>query len=259
MNNTAIEARDLVLTYDEIPVLKKLSVTFEKGRLYAVVGPNGCGKTTMLRTLCRLLSPSSGSILLDGVTDIDKISRKELARRISFLPQQRPVPDITVEELIRLGRYPYLRVSGAVSKDDRSVIERAMKLTETLEMRYRNLKTLSGGERQRAYIAMLLAQDTDIVLLDEPTTYLDPKSKYEVMQLLRSVKDEGKTVIAVLHDLPLALSCCDEAVLIRNGRCAAVGKPDELCESGSFKEVFGIEVRHISDGGADFFAELPML
>lgn len=257
MSDIALKTEHLSFFYGEKTILDDLSLMFEKQKFYAVLGPNGCGKTTLLRRLAGNQKPQSGSVLLDGGTDIFTVPRKTLAKRISFLPQHRTVPDIPVETLVSHGRFPYLGLARRLSAEDRDIVESAMISAHVEHLAARPLPTLSGGERQRVYIAMLLAQNTDIVLLDEPTTYLDARHKFEVIELLRSMRDSGKTVIAVLHDLPLALSACDHAVLLDAGHCAADGTPQVLYDSGALDRVFGIRLHRTEINGRAAYMELP--
>ena len=258
MNPISLEACRISYSYDEKKILSDLSLSFERQKLYGILGPNGCGKTTLLRHLGGILKPQAGSVLLDGSTDIAVIPRKTLAKRISFLSQHRTTPDIPVETLVGHGRFPHLGLSRKLSTRDRDIVQEAMIASGVQAFAHRSVRTLSGGERQRVYIAMLLAQNTDIVLLDEPTTYLDARHKFEVMEQLSAMRDHGKTVIAVLHDLPLALSSCDHIILLENGRCAACGTPEELFVNGNLDRVFGIHLHRTEANGKILYAEFPM-
>ena len=251
-----LETRGLTYSYGNTPVLRSLDLSFEKEKITAVIGPNGCGKTTLLRCLCGILHPQSGEILLNG-TSLHTLPGKKRAQHISFLPQLRPVPEITAEMLISHGRFPHLGLSRRMTENDRLIVMRAMETAGVTEFARRPLSALSGGERQRVYLAMVLAQDADIVLLDEPTTYLDARHKFETAAMMKKIKESGKTVIAVLHDLPLALSCSDAVVLLENGDCAACGTPEELYRHGDIDRVFGIRLYGTEAEGRRIYAELP--
>ena len=239
-----IQLDDLNFSYGGRTVLHNISAAFSPGKLYAVLGPNGSGKTTLIRLLSRLLQPDSGSLTLDGKS-YACYGRKEFARQLALLPQARPIPAISVQDLVSHGRFPYLGLSRTPGKDDLDAVERAMAAVNVQAFAGRDLRQLSGGERQRAYLALLLAQDTRYVLLDEPTTYLDASAQFSVMENLKCMSQDGKCVIAVLHDLNLALSFADEICLLDQGRIAAFGAPEALVEQGVLDRVFSIRCRSV--------------
>ena len=239
-----IQLDDLNFSYGGRTVLHNISAAFSPGKLYAVLGPNGSGKTTLIRLLSRLLQPDSGSLTLDGKS-YACYGRKEFARQLALLPQARPIPAISVQDLVSHGRFPYLGLSRTPGKDDLDAVERAMAAVNVQAFAGRDLRQLSGGERQRVYLALLLAQDTRYVLLDEPTTYLDASAQFSVMENLKCMSRDGKCVIAVLHDLNLALSFADEICLLDQGRIAAFGAPEALVEQGVLDRVFSIRCRSI--------------
>jgi len=218
-------------------VLHDISFTAPRGKITSLVGPNGCGKTTLLRVAGGLLAPSEGEIWLDG-KPAKAYKRKEMARLLAMLPQSREVPSVTVERLAAYGRYPHLGPGGALSLRDRELAEEALRRAGAYELRRRELRELSGGERQRAYIAMALAQDTQALLLDEPTTYLDIGQKNQVMDLVRRLNAQGKTVLAVLHDLPLAFAYSDWVAVMAGGKLQAFGPPEAVREIAA--QVFGV-------------------
>lgn len=239
-----IQLDDLNFSYGGRTVLHNISAAFSPGKLYAVLGPNGSGKTTLIRLLSRLLQPDSGSLTLDGKS-YACYGRKEFARQLALLPQARPIPAISVQDLVSHGRFPYLGLSRTPGKDDLDAVERAMAAVNVQAFAGRDLRQLSGGERQRVYLALLLAQDTRYVLLDEPTTYLDASAQFSVMENLKCMSQDGKCVIAVLHDLNLALSFADEICLLDQSRIAAFGAPEALVEQGVLDRVFSIRCRSI--------------
>lgn len=226
--------------YGAEPVLRDVTFTVPDGSITAVIGPNGSGKTTLLRTALGRLPLRDGQVLLNGrpVRDYD---RRALARAVAFLPQTREVPAITVRALVGHGRFPHLGFSRRLRPEDQALIDRALADTGTAAWQSRDLRELSGGERQRVYLAMALAQDTDVILLDEPTTYLDIGSQFELLELVCRLNAQGKTIVMVLHDLGLALRYSSQVALMQNGRLAACGTPQALYESGRIREVFGVQ------------------
>nr|WP_319487733.1 ABC transporter ATP-binding protein [uncultured Caproiciproducens sp.] len=225
--------------------VKNISAEFKKNEITAIVGPNGCGKSTLLKLMVRLLKPMSGKIILDD-SDVSSLARKEFAQKVSFLPQARGVPHMSAGSLVFHGRYPYLTYSRKYSKKDYEAVENAFMITGTDKFRDIPLERLSGGERQKVYIAMLIAQDTDIVLLDEPTTYLDMNHQFELMNIIKSLKQQGKTVITVLHDLSLALQYADQVIVMDQGELTACGTSNDICLSRTIDKVFHIRTQVVS-------------
>lgn len=247
-----IELKQVSFLYGQRPVLHEMNMVFESGKLYGIIGPNGCGKTTLVRLLSRMIEPESGEILLDH-KPYRQYNRKEFARRIALLPQGRSVPYMTVEDLVSGGRFPYMDLSRRLTPKDRDLVKQAMIQAHVLHNAGRNMAELSGGERQRAYIAMLLAQNTDVVLLDEPTTYLDIANQFSVLSLLQSMRENGKCVIAVLHELSAAMRYCDELVVMQSGRICACGAPEIVASSGVLENVFHVRCRKLTiDGKTEY-------
>lgn len=234
-----LELQEVSVGYARDPVLRGLHLVLPDGGLTALIGPNGCGKSTLLRTACGLLEPSAGRVLLDGAA-LQDIPRKERARRIAFLPQSRPVPDLTARSLVLHGRFPYLGYPRRYGKADYAAADAALAAVGAQALAGRDLRSLSGGERQKVYIAMALAQDAPTILLDEPTTYLDIDRQFEVMHLLSALRAQGKTVVAVLHDLALAFRFADRVVLLQDGAVCADGAPDEVAASGALARAFHV-------------------
>lgn len=243
-----IKLDNVVFSYSGCAVLRGLSAEFEPGQLCAVVGPNGCGKTTLIRLMARLCRPEDGRLSLDG-REYAEYGRKSFARMIALLPQQRPIPSITARDLVSHGRFPYLELSRRLSKEDKAAVERALEETGTAAFAERNLQELSGGERQKVYLAMLLAQDTPYILLDEPTTYLDISGQFAIMENLRRMSDGGKCVVAVLHDLSLALRYADRVLAMENGEIRAYARAEDIVESGVLDKIFGVECAAVSHMG----------
>lgn len=223
-------------------ILNGLSVDFAPGRFCAVVGPNGCGKSTLLKAVMGFLPARSGEIELEG-KPIHAMGRRAMARRIAYLPQENHCPDyITLGELVELGGYARFPVFGGPKAADHALFARALETVGLSGMEHERVSALSGGQRQRAWIAMVLAQDTDIILLDEPVNHLDLKFQYAALDMVKSLcLSHGKTVIAVLHDLNLATTFADDVVLLKDGRTMSAGPVRETITSEAIKAVFGLE------------------
>lgn len=233
--------------YGEKTVLQDLTFSIEPGSVTTLVGPNGCGKTTLLRALTGQLSQMAGEISLCG-RELSSYSRKELARTVALLPQTRNTPDLTVEALVEHGRYPHLGFSRRLSEKDRQIVARAMEQTDVAHLARMPLGELSGGQQQRAYIAMALAQDAQIIALDEPTAHLDLQHQFELLELVRRLQAAGKTVVLVLHDLDHALRYSDRLVLLLQGRLVQWGTPRALLDSGALEQVFQVRIRETEGG-----------
>lgn len=246
-----LELRGIAAGYGGTPVLREVSFTVPKGSLTALIGPNGCGKTTLLRAAARQLPLLAGEILLDG-RPVSSYGRTEFAREAAFMPQVHSVPAITAGALVAHGRFPHLGFSRRLRPEDRAAVQAAMEATGVADWANRDLRALSGGERQRVYLAMALAQDTDLILLDEPTTYLDPGRQFELLDLIASLPGRGKTVVMVLHDLSHALRYSTQLLLLEQGRLVQRGTPEELYAGGQLDRVFGIRSRRAPDGSYYF-------
>ncbi|WP_347404270.1 ABC transporter ATP-binding protein [Micromonospora sp. WMMD1120] len=236
-----LSTRDLVAGYDERTVLDGLDLDLPTDAFTVIVGPNACGKSTLLRTMARLLTPRRGSVLLDGAA-IRDLPTREVARRLGVLPQSPLVPEgVTVADLVGRGRQPYQRWWRQWSAEDGAAVRQAMALADVTDLADRPVDSLSGGQRQRVWIAMTLAQDTDALLLDEPTTFLDLAHQVEVLDLLHRLRSErGRTVVAVLHDLNQAARYADHLVAMRAGAVVAAGPPREILTADLVRDVFGL-------------------
>jgi iron complex transport system ATP-binding protein len=243
-----LTAERLSLTYGERTVVKSLNLTIPNGKVTVLIGRNGSGKSTILKALGRLLKPSSGHVVLDGKA-IDQMESRALARQLAILPQGPIAPEgLTVEELVKQGRFPHQNWLGIASKEDREAVERALAAMQLTELRERPLQALSGGQRQRAWIAMSLAQETPILLLDEPTTYLDVAHQLEVLELVAELnRRDGRTVVMVLHDLNQAARYADHLVAISFGQVVAEGAPKELLTPELIRRVFGVDAHVLPD------------
>ena len=246
-----LELRGIAAGYGGVPVLREISLTVPKGSLTTLIGPNGCGKTTLLRAAARQLPLLAGDVLLDG-RSIRVYGRTEFARKAAFMPQVRSVPAISAGALVAHGRFPHLGFSRRLRPEDREAVQAAMEATGVADWAHRDLRELSGGERQRVYLAMALAQDADLILLDEPTTYLDPGRQFELLDLISSLPGRGKTVVMVLHDLSHALRYSTQLLLLEQGRLVQRGTPEELYAGGQLDRVFGIRSRRAPDGSYYF-------
>ncbi|MGJ9458686.1 ABC transporter ATP-binding protein [Oceanobacillus sp. CF4.6] len=234
-----LTANDLTLSYGEDIIIDNLNITVPKGEITVLIGANGCGKSTLLRSMARLLKPKTGHVVLDG-HDIAKIQTKEVAKRLSILPQSPVTPEgLTVFELVKQGRNPYRGFLKQWSTDDENAVNHALELTHVTNLKDRSVDSLSGGQRQRAWIAMTLAQQTDIILLDEPTTYLDMTHQIEVLDLLFELNEkEGRTVVMVLHDLNLACRYAHHIISIKDKKVFQQGKPEEIITCNLVEKVF---------------------
>jgi len=238
----------LTLAYDDREVSRELTVAVPPGRITAIVGANACGKSTLLRALARLLRPKAGTVLLDG-HDIHRLPTREVATKLGILPQSPVAPSgITVVDLIARGRYPHQRLVRQWSAADEQAVAEAMARTETLDLARRHVDTLSGGQRQRVWIAMALAQNTDVLLLDEPTTFLDLAHQIDVLELLAELNErDGRTIVLVLHDLNHAARYAHHLVAMRDGRICAEGPPGEIVSEELVREILGIDSRVVPD------------
>lgn len=245
---TTLTTRNLTLSYDRTTIIQDLNVEIPAHRVTALVGANGCGKSTLLKGLARLLKPQSGMVYLDGVA-IAKHSTKEVAKRLGLLPQSPTAPEgLTVRELVAQGRYPHQSWMQQWSKDDEQYTEKALMITGMIELGNRPLDSLSGGQRQRAWIAMALAQNTEILLLDEPTTFLDLAHQIEVLDLLYELNQtQGRTIVMVLHDLNQACRYADYLVAMKQGAIFAQGAPSQVMTESMVQEVFGLTSRIVRD------------
>lgn len=243
-----IEAQNVSFSYAKKDILKGVSLKLDNGKLYALIGPNGCGKTTLINLFARLSSPKDGEIFLNG-TNYDSIDRKTFAQKVALLPQGRNIPNMSVYDFVSCGRFPYLDFTRKLNEKDKEIINSALEETDTKIFADKLLKKLSGGERQRVYIAMLLAQNTDHILLDEPTTHLDISAKFDIMNLLSKIKNDGKCVVTVLHDIEFALKYADEIILMSNGEIISKASAEETVNSDLFKSVIGVECQSFTIDG----------
>lgn len=242
-----IELRDLWAGYDGCPAIRGITADFAPGEVVGIVGPNGAGKSTLLKAVRGMIPAMGGEIRMDG-EDAVGMRRGEMARRAAYLPQTRHCPDMTVGQTVLHGRFPYLRYPGTYGDADRAMARSAMEKMGILPLADRALSTLSGGMRQKVYLAMALAQDTPYILLDEPTVYLDITHQLALMRTLRTLARDGRGIIAVMHDLPMAMTFSDRILVMREGEAVCMGRPQEICRGDVIEQIFGVTVDCSPDG-----------
>ncbi|AUG55980.1 ABC transporter ATP-binding protein [Thalassospira marina] len=244
----SLESQAVTLGYENNIIIRDLDLAIPEGKITVLVGANGCGKSTLLRALARLLKPLDGEIFL-GDSPIARMAGSDIAKKLSILPQGPDAPEeLTVYQLIRQGRYPYQKWLRGWSAEDEAMVEQAMQATGLGDLRHRPLQKLSGGQRQRAWIALTLAQNTDIILLDEPTTYLDMSHQVDILELLHSQnRKAGKTIVMVLHDLYLASRYADHLITLRDGKIYAQGTPQDIVTTDLVRAVFDLECQIFQD------------
>lgn len=241
---------NVTASYGAAPVLSSVSTSFAKGKLTALIGPNGCGKSTLLKTIMGFIPPGRGTVTLSG-EDIHAMSRRNVALRIAYLPQENTCPDyMTLGELVEVAGYARYSLFGGPSAEDRQLFEQSLTTVGLDGLAHRQVNSLSGGQRQRAYIAMVLAQNADVILMDEPVNHLDMKYQYAVMALVRSLTEQfDKTVIIVLHDLNLTTAFADRVAMMKNGQIVAAGDVTETITAQTVAEVFDLDADVFSRGG----------
>ena len=242
--NTAIEVKQLSVTLGDRKILHDINVSVPVGKITTLIGPNGCGKSTLLRSMIGYIhSPREGVTILGK--PLQSYSQSELARQMAFLPQVPNMPkDMTVEELVYCGRYPYQTWWKNTAKEDREIVDYALGITKTDHLRYQLIPSLSGGERQRVWIAMALAQQPKLLVLDEPTTYLDINHQLEIMELLKRLNEEqGLTVLMVLHELTQAVQYSHHMAIIKEGHLVTSGETKSIISDDLFKQVFSVDVQ----------------
>jgi iron complex transport system ATP-binding protein len=238
-----IQAHQLDIGYGATRIVQGLTFSPPVGKVTALIGPNGCGKSTLLKTFARILTPQAGHLSLDGV-DYASLPARELAKKVAFLPQVLPIPEgVSVRQLVAYGRSPHNSLWGRLSGSDQAQVRQALQRMELDSLADRALADLSGGQRQRAWLAMVLAQDASIVLLDEPTTYLDISHQVELLDLMRELAAEGKTLVTVLHDLNQACRYADHLAVMHAGVLVASGAPVEVIDAALVQRVFDVQVQ----------------
>lgn len=242
-----LEIKNVTAGYGKQPVLNGASATFEKGKLTSIIGVNGCGKSTLLKVILGILPMTDGIMEIDG-KELSSLKRNEIAQRIAYLSQGKNTPDMTVMQMVLHGRFPYLSYPRRYTSRDREIAFSAMEKVGIADLAEKPLYSLSGGMRQNAYIAMALAQDTDYILLDEPTTYLDIAHQLDLMRILRELANSGKGIVTVMHDLPLAFDFSDTLAVINNGTIATQATPGEIIDSHITQDIFGVKIKQTQEG-----------
>lgn len=239
-----IEIRKLCAGYEGKEVLKQVDMKFELGKITVLIGPNGCGKSTLLKTIVRIHERSSGDVLLNDVS-MDTMNTSQVARQVSYLPQNKKAPDMSVLRMVLHGRFAYLGYPRKYRPEDIEMAKKAIAWAGLEGMEEEQVSHLSGGMQQKVYIAMALTQDTETILMDEPTTYLDIAYQLRLMSMAKSLAEKGKAVVMVLHDLSQALRVADKVIVIDNGEVVKVGTAEEVYESGILPKVFGVGLERV--------------
>ncbi|GAA0068497.1 ABC transporter ATP-binding protein [Clostridium sardiniense] len=241
-----IKANNLKLCYDEKIILDDINLDIEKGKITALIGSNGCGKSTLIKAIARILSPKSGTVLMED-KDLLKMQSKEVSKLLAMLPQSSTAPDdLTIYDLVKQGRYPYHTLLSFWSKKDESIVLNSIKKMGLIDDKDKTLGNLSGGQRQRAWIALALTQDTEIILLDEPTNHLDIKYQLEILNILKELNEkENRTIVLVIHDINHALKYAHNIVALKDGNIFAQGPKEDIIDENLIKNVFGVNCKLI--------------
>lgn len=247
-----IEIYNICAGYGEKEILHNISLSFEKGKVYALIGPNGCGKSTLLKTLIRINPHTKGNIFVSS-KEITEYKANELAKKIAYVSQGKHTPDISVLRMVLHGRFAYLTYPRRYRKEDYEIARTALKWAGLSELEEENVSHLSGGMQQKVYIAMALAQDAEAILMDEPTTYLDISHQFRLMEMARQLAEQGKCVIMVLHDLSQALQIADEIIVMKEGEILDTGTPQKIYENGKIQEAFEVELEYIETENGFYF------
>ncbi|WP_157843094.1 ABC transporter ATP-binding protein [Bacillus sp. FJAT-44742] len=243
-----LSAQHVEVSYSDQKIIDDMNIEIPSGIVTSIIGPNGCGKSTILKAMSRILTPKKGTVYLNGKS-IHQMKTKEVAKEMAILAQTPDIPqNLTVTQLVSFGRHPHRKGTGRLSKIDKEAVTKALEDTGMIEFRDRSLDALSGGQRQRAWIAMALAQETEVLLLDEPTTYLDMAHQLEVLELMQKLNEKKKcTIVMVLHDLNLAARFSDHLIAMKAGAVQHVGPPSEVMSKNVLRRVFGVEALIVQD------------
>lgn len=255
MGKILLSAENLTVAYGGREVLRKINAEFEGGKITSVIGPNGSGKSTLLKALIGLVPIKEGQVFSEG-TPTDRLTSIQKARRIAYLPQMKNLPDLSVRTMVMHGRFSHLSYPRRYRREDMEAVEKALLITGLSDVSETNVSCLSGGTAQRVFIAMALAQNSPVILLDEPTSFLDISHRFRIMELCKTLAAEGKAIAAVIHDLPSALRYSDKVIVLADGIIKGQGTPDEVYGSGILSEIFGVELKQIeSKKGKIYYIE----
>lgn len=248
-----IQLQNIYAGYGGPLVVQDVSLDLKAGEVLVLLGPNGCGKSTLLRVIAGLQPPAGGQVLVDG-QPAGRLTRRQLAQKVTYLPQSRTVPNITAYHMVLHGRFPYLSYPRRYRPEDHAAARKALEQADAWELAQLPVQTLSGGQRQKVYLAMALAQETETVLMDEPTTYLDVRHQLETMDMARNLARQGRAVVLVLHDLSLALQTADVLAVLDQGTLQMVGTAEEVFSSGVLDDAFGVTVKRVdSEDGWQYY------
>lgn len=239
-----LRVQDVCSAYDGREILHKVNFSIKSGEITVFAGPNGCGKSTLLKTMIGILPKTDGNIWVDGRV-MESYKSEELAKKIAYLPQNRNVPDITVKRMVLHGRFPYLTYPRRYRKIDMEIAEKAIRQVGMESYMYKSISQLSGGMQQKVYIAMALAQDTPVIMMDEPTSFLDIVYQMKLMDISRELAAQGKTIVLVLHDIAMAMRIADRIIVLKDGCIKGNGKPETVFESGVLDKVFGLKLKRV--------------
>ncbi len=249
-----IELKSLCAGYGKRPVISNINTVINTGEITSVIGPNGCGKSTLVETASGIITPLSGNVLMDG-EDIYGMSPNKRAKRISLMPQRINAGALSVRSLVFHGRFPYLGYPRKYTDNDRKIVDWAMKTAGVYEISDKSMNEISGGQRQKAYIAMILAQDTDVVFMDEPLTFLDINYQLELVEIIKEMRRKGKTVILVMHDINIAMGFSDKIIAMKDGKIICSGTPKQIYDGNVIGNIFNIEVHYSELNGQYFFTK----
>lgn len=251
-----IELKNLCAGYYDDEILHNISLNLKKGKITGIIGANGCGKSTLLKTIVRLTRHISGEIIIDGKS-INCYNSAQLAQKIAYLPQNKSAPDMTVEQIVLHGRFPYLSYPRRYKKEDIDITHKVIKNMELWDIKDNYLRSLSGGQRQKTYIAMALVQQSGVILMDEPTTYLDIHHQLKLCENIKALANDGKTILLVLHDITLAMKLCDYICVMKDGNLLTYGTPQDVLETDCIKQAMGIKITKAEiNGKSQYFYDL---